>query len=453
VKTKSILIVDDEESLRQSLEKVLKNAGYMTATAGSGNEALELLAQRPADLVLSDLKMPNGDGLDLLKSIKKKFPDIEVILLTGYGTIETAVAAMKEGAYDFITKPPKKAVILGTVERAIERQNLALENKYLRAQLGRNAIVEDMIGVSASFKKVRDLIERVAPLLSTILITGESGTGKELVARAIHRQSPRAKQKFIPINCGAIPENLIESELFGHKKGAFTGALRDKQGLFKVAEGGTLFLDEMANVPLNLQVKLLRAIEQKEILPVGSTTPEIVDVRIIAATNKNLSEEVEKGGFREDLYYRLNVVGINIPPLRERTDDIPVLLEHFIHLNNVQLNKQIRGVDRAVLEAFMAYEWKGNVRELENVVERAMILCDGELLLLHHFPPTFAAKVPALEAVEEGLKGSVKRFERDSILKALEAAAHDKSRAAQLLGMSLSTLYRKMAELNIPSKE
>ncbi len=453
MKTKSILIVDDEESLRQSLEKVLRNAGYLTHIASSGNEALELLAQHPMDLVLSDLKMPNGDGLLLLKSIKKKFPDIEVILLTGYGTIETAVEAMKEGAYDFITKPPKKAVILSTVERACERQNLAQENKYLRAQLGHSTMVEDMIGSSASFKKVREMIERVAPLLSTILITGESGTGKELVARAIHRLSPRAKQKFIPINCGAIPENLIESELFGHKKGSFTGALRDKQGLFKVAEGGTLFLDEMANIPLNLQVKLLRAIEQKEILPVGSTTPEIVDVRIIAATNKNLAEEVERGNFREDLYYRLNVVGINIPPLRERPEDIPVLLEHFIGLNNVQLNKQIRDVEQSVRESFMAYEWKGNVRELENVIERGMILCDGELLLMKHFPPAFALKVAMPETAEEGLKGSVKRFERESILKALEAAAHDKSKAAHLLGMSLSTLYRKMAELGIPNKE
>lgn len=453
MKTKSILIVDDEESLRQSLEKVLRNAGYLTQVAGSGSEALELLVQQPADLVLSDLKMPNGDGMLLLKSIKKRFPDIEVILLTGYGTIETAVEAMKEGAYDFITKPPKKAVILSTVERACERQNLAQENKYLRAQLGHSTMVEDMIGTSASFKKVREMIERVAPLLSTILITGESGTGKELVARAIHRFSPRAKQKFIPINCGAIPENLIESELFGHKKGAFTGALRDKQGLFKVAEGGTLFLDEMANIPINLQVKLLRAIEQKEILPVGSTTPEIVDVRIIAATNKNLGEEVERGNFREDLYYRLNVVGISIPPLRERLEDIPVLLEHFIGLNNVQLNKQIRGVEQSVRESFMAYDWKGNVRELENVIERAMILCDGELLLMKHFPPAFALKTALPEPAEEGLKGSVKRFERESILKALEAAAHDKSKAAQLLGMSLSTLYRKMAELGIPNKE
>ncbi len=452
MKAKAILIVDDEEGIRESLEKVLAKAGYLTTTASTGNEAFGILSEKPIDIVLTDLKMPDGDGLELLKLIKKKSPDVEVILLTGFGTIETAVEAMKEGAYDFITKPPKKALILSTVERAIERQNLAQENKYLRAQLGKTSAFEDIIGGSSAFRRVLEMVERVAPLVSTVLITGESGTGKELVARAIHNKSPRAKQKFIPINCGAIPENLIESELFGHKKGAFTGATRDKVGLFKVAEGGTLFLDEMANIPLNLQVKLLRAIEQKEILPVGSTTPEIVDVRIIAATNKILVDEVEQGRFREDLYYRLNVVGINIPSLRERPEDIPALVDHFIRINNAQLSKQIRGVDQTVLNAFLDYEWKGNVRELENVIERAMILCDGELLQLQHFPQTFGQKTSTVP-LEEGLKGSVRRFERDTILRALELTTHDKSKTAHMLGMSLSTLYRKMAELGIPNKD
>jgi transcriptional regulator with PAS, ATPase and Fis domain len=296
------------------------------------------------------------------------------------------------------------------------------------------------------------MVDRVAPLVSTVLITGESGTGKELIARAIHRQSPRAKQKFIPINCGAIPENLIESELFGHVKGAFTGATKDKQGLFKVAEGGTLFLDEISSVPLNLQVKLLRAIEQKEIMPVGSTKSEIIDVRIIAATNKNLADEVEKGNFREDLYYRLNVVGINIPPLRERTEDIPMLVDHFVKINNAQLNKQIRGVDQTVLNVFKEYEWKGNIRELENVIERAMILCDGDVLRLEHLPQIYSQKNFS-EDLHVGLKGSVRKFERDAILKALEMAGLDKNKAASILGMSLSTLYRKMAELGIPSRD
>lgn len=445
---KSILIVDDETSVRESLEKVLSKAGYATWTANSGHEALALLAHHQVDIVLSDLKMPDGDGVELLKSIKKDYPDIEVILLTGYGTIETAVDAMREGAYDFISKPPKKAIILSAVERAIERQNLAQENKYLRTQLSKGATLEELVGASPAFTKVLEIIERVAPLISTVLITGESGTGKELVARAIHRKSPRTNNKFIPVNCGAIPENLVESELFGYMKGAFTGAARDKSGLFKAAEGGTIFLDEVVSIPLNLQVKLLRAIEQKEILPVGGTQPEIVDVRIVAATNKNLAEEVQKGYFREDLYYRLNVIDILIPPLRERVDDIPELVNHFLRIYNAQLSKKIHGVDEAVLQSFVSYAWKGNVRELENVIERAMIMCDGNMLRPEHFPPTLTQKVFP-EEMQSGLKGSVRKFERDTILKALEVAGHDKNKAAGLLGMSLSSLYRKMTELDI----
>ncbi|RMD60429.1 sigma-54-dependent Fis family transcriptional regulator [Candidatus Parcubacteria bacterium] len=449
---KTVLIVDDEASVRTSLEKALGKAGYLTKTAKSGNEALKVLARHAVDVVLSDLKMPDGDGFSLLREVKKKHSNTEVILLTGYGTIEKAVEAMKEGAYDFITKPFKKAVVLGTVERALERQALRQENIYLKAQLGRDSFPSEIIGSSAALRQVMEMVDRVAPLISTVLITGESGTGKELIARAIHKRSPRADKRFVPINCAAIPENLIESELFGHVKGAFTGAMRDKEGLFKVAHGGTIFLDEIVSVPLNLQVKLLRAIEQKEILPVGSTNPEVIDVRIIAATNKVLANEVEKGNFREDLYYRLNVVGITIPPLRERIEDIAELTEYFISLYNAQLNKQVKGVDKKVMEAFMNYEWKGNVRELENAIERAMILCDDEILQLKHFPHLDATRRLA-KGLESGLKNSVKRFEQDAILRAMELADHDKSKAAKILGMSLSSLYRKIAELGIELKE
>jgi two-component system response regulator PilR (NtrC family) len=452
MQAKTILVVDDEFSVRESLEKVLSKAGYITFAADSGNEALAVLSEQKIDLVLSDLKMPDGDGVELLKKIKKNYPDIEVILLTGYGTVENAVEAMREGAYDFITKPPKKAIILTAVERASERQNLALENKYLREQLSKGAPLDEVVGRSPAFTKILEMVNRVAPLVSTVLITGESGTGKELIARAIHRQSPRANNKFIPVNCAAIPENLVESELFGYIKGAFTGATRDKVGLFKVAEGGTIFLDEIVSVPLNLQVKLLRAIEQKEIMPVGGTKPEIIDVRIVAATNKNLAEEVEKGYFRTDLYYRLNVIDILIPPLRERVDDIPELVAHFLKVYNVQLNKKISRIDPAVLNVFKSYEWKGNVRELENVIERAMIMCDGDTLRLEHFTQ-FYSQQNAAEELQSGLKGAVRRFERDTILKSLEVVAHDKSKAAGMLGMSLSSLYRKMAELGIVSKE
>jgi DNA-binding NtrC family response regulator len=445
---KTILVVDDEFSIRESLEKVLSKAGYNTFVAGSGNEALAWLNKHKVDIVLSDLKMTDGDGVELLKNIKKSFPEIEVILLTGYGTIEIAVEAMREGAYDFITKPPKKAIILNAVERAIEKQNLAQENQYLRAQLGKGTLLGELIGKSAAFTKVLEMVDRVAPLVSTVLITGESGTGKELIARAIHRKSPRAVNKFVPVNCAAIPENLVESELFGYTKGAFTGATRDKMGLFKVAEGGTIFLDEIVSVPLSLQVKLLRAIEQKEVMPVGSTKSEIIDVRIVAATNRNLAEEVERGNFRADLYYRLNVVEIVIPPLRERTEDIPELINHFLHVYNAQLGKKIHSVDSAAFNLFMKSEWKGNVRELENAIERAMIMSDGNTLRLEHFPQI--APPPALpEDSGSGLKDSLRKFERDTILKALEMAGHDKNKAAHMLGMSLSSLYRKINELDI----
>lgn len=448
MESKSILIVDDEKSVRESLEKVLSKAGYVTRTASSGNEALKILGKRNTDLILSDLKMPDGDGFELLRAVKKHHPDVEVILLTGYGTIEKAVEAMKEGAYDFITKPVKKAVILSTVERAIERQNLTQENRYLKAQLGKGHDYAEIIGKSQALKDVLNMVDRVAPLVSTVLITGASGTGKELIARAIHRKGPRAHKRFVPINCAAIPENLIESELFGHVKGSFTGATRDKSGLFKVADGGTIFLDEIVSVPLNLQVKLLRAIEQKEIMPVGSTTPQIVDVRIIAATNKNLANEVEQGNFREDLYYRLNVVGINIPPLKERIEDIPELTQFFIKRYNAQLNKQVQGVDKRVMQLFMEYEWKGNVRELENAIERAMILCDADTLTLEHFPHIFS-KMDNGQGLDADLRSSVKRFEQDMIRRTLEMVEHDKNKAAKMLGLSLSSLYRKIAELDI----
>lgn len=452
MKPKTVLIVDDEISIRESLQKVLSKAGYATKTANSGNQALRIVMEQPVDIVLTDLKMPDGDGIDLLKKIRDKHPDMEVILLTGYGTIETAVEAMKQGAYDFITKPFKRAVILSTLERAVEHQDLYQENKYLKTQLGKSTPRNIMVGSSPTFMQVLEIIDRVAPLISTVLITGESGTGKELVARAVHAKSPRSQNQFIPINCAAIPENLVESELFGHVKGAFTGAVKDKEGLFKAAEGGTIFLDEILSVPLNLQVKLLRAIEQKEILPVGSTKQQVLDVRIIAATNRNLGQEVEKGNFREDLYYRLNVVGITIPPLRKRVEDIPHLVDHFIKFYNAQLNKNILGVKPEVLNAFMNYAWKGNVRELENAIERSIILCDEDYLTLSHFPH-IAPQGRNGSKFDGHLKHSVRKFEQDVILKALKAANNDKAKAAKMLGLSLSSLYRKISELGIDSPD
>ncbi len=448
---KTILVVDDEPDLRDSLGKVLRKEGYLVLLAESGEAALEVLASKHVDLVLTDLRMPQMSGMDLLRQIKRQWPDIEVLVLTAYGTIEGAVEAMRAGAYDFVTKPLKRAELVQAIRRAAERQTLALENRYLREELEGRQRYQLVVGRSEAMRRVMEWVDRLGPISSTVLITGESGTGKELVARAIHARSSRAEKRFVAINCGAIPENLMESELFGHTRGAFTGAIRDKDGLFKVASGGTLFLDEIGSVPFPLQIKLLRAIEEKEILPVGSTTPIAVDVRIIAASNRDLAKEVEKGTFREDLFYRLNVVGIEIPPLRERKEDIPDLVQHFIRMHAVELNSKVEGIDDEAMAALMAYDWKGNVRELDNVIERAMILCDQRFIGLAHLPVNLQPQGPERHGRSRRLKEAVKDFERQHILSILRHTGHDKERAAEILGLSLSSLYRKMAELGIPT--
>jgi len=447
---KTILVVDDEASIRESLQRVLEREGYRVVLAEQASEALRLLEEETIQVALVDLKLPGEDGLSLLKKIKSRHSAVEVILITGYGTIETAVEAMKQGAYDFITKPFRRAVIVRAVAKAAERQELVLENRFLRQQLEATTGPLKIIGRSRAMEHVMHLVDKVAPLNSTVLITGESGTGKELIAKAIHAKSPRRNRRFVAINCGAIPENLMESELFGHLKGAFTGAHRDKEGLFKIASGGTLFLDEIGNIPPNLQIKLLRAIEEREILPVGSTRPIRVDIRIIAASNRDLAREVEEGRFREDLYYRLNVMEIHIPPLRERREDIPLLVDHFIHLHNGLLNKRVRGVDQETLHILMNYHWKGNVRELENVIERAMILCEGEVITPQHLPPNLMGSNETCQTSHGRLKDALRQFERQYIIKVLEQVNHDKKAAAQILGVSQSSLYRKLSELRIP---
>ena len=444
-----ILVVDDEKDLRDSLFKVFRKEGYDVLLADSGEAGLDILNSTHVDLVLTDLRMPKMSGLEFLKKIKAGWPDIDVLVFTAYGTIEGAVQAMRAGAYDFITKPLKRIELLQATKRTFEKQLLFLENRYLRAQLEGQVRKKLIIGRSENMAHVMEWVSRVAPITSTVLITGESGTGKELIAREIHNRSPRAEKRFVAINCGAIPENLMESELFGHTRGAFTGAVRDKEGLFKVASGGTLFLDEIGNVPNNLQIKLLRAIEEKEILPIGTTSPFAVDVRIIAASNRNLAKEVEDGRFREDLYYRLNVVGIEIPPLRDRMEDIPFLVRHFIRIHQAELNKIVDEINEDALEVLMRYEWKGNVRELDNVIERAMILCDGRCIEVVHLPPNLQAAnhKPALKS--NNLKDAVYKFERNQIIAALKRTNQNKQKTAKLLGMSQSSLYRKMSELGI----
>ncbi len=446
---KHILIVDDETNIRHSLQKVLEREGYSVRVAATGEEALELLKKRKFQVVLSDQKLPGMSGLDLLRRIKEMNPATEVVLITGYGTVETAVEAMKEGAYDFINKPFKRIMITKAVAKALEKQALSEENRYLRSRLLEPIQPENIIAKSSAMTKIMELVQRVAPLVSTVLITGESGTGKEVIARAIHRLSPRRNKQFVAINCGAIPENLLESELFGHVKGSFTGAVRDKEGFFKVASGGTLFLDEIGNVPVNLQVKLLRAIEEKAIIPVGGTQPIPVDIRIIAATNRNLEEQVESGLFREDLFYRLNVVGIELPPLRERQEDILPLAHYFIEKNRKILGKNIRGLTPEAEDVLLHYPWKGNIRELENVIERAMILCDEAFLRREDLPANMCSAADPEIFFNGNLKEAVHRFEKKFIMRTLLKTKNDKRLAAQQLGLSLSSLYRKLTELGI----
>ncbi|HHM02925.1 MAG TPA: sigma-54-dependent Fis family transcriptional regulator [Caldithrix abyssi] len=445
-KNYNILVVDNEEGIRHSVARVLEKAGHTVSQAKNGRQALDILAEGHFALIISDKNMPHMDGIELLRTVKKEYPVIEFIIITGHGSIEDAVKAMRMGAYDFITKPFKKDELLQLTVKALERYQLTIENRRLRQQL--QTIQNDrynFIGHSEAARHIKSLITRIAPTPSNVLITGGSGTGKEVIARLIHSHSDRADKSFVAINCGAISENLIESELFGHVRGSFTGAIRDKEGIFTVAGDGTLFLDEISTIPVNLQVKLLRVLEEHEVQPVGATRSYPVKARIIAATNRDLRQEISEGRFREDLYFRLNVIEIDVPPLSERSDDIPLLVTYFIKKMNRELNKNVQGADAEVLHLLQSYNWPGNVRELENVIERAMIFCDGEILGVDHLPSFF------IDQNNEplGLKAAVHYFERKHILSVLRITRGDKKEAARLLKVGVSSLYRKMAELDI----
>jgi len=444
----NILIVDDESTIRDTLSLILKEEGYETQTAANGLEALNKIKELNFDLVITDLKMPKVDGLELMEKLKEISPKTSVIVITAYATLESAIQALRLGAYDYIIKPLDFDDVILRIKRLMEHRELEQENEFLRQEVQEKFSFSNIIGESPQMKEVFRLIEKVAATKGNVLITGKSGTGKELVARAIHYNSPRKNKRFVAINCGAIVSNLMESELFGHKKGAFTGAVRDKEGLFKVADEGSLFLDEVGEIPLHLQVKLLRAIETGEIMPVGGTIPIKVDVRIIAATNRDLEKEVENGNFREDLFYRLNVVEIKLPALSERKEDIPLLVEHFIKKYNRELNRQVKGVDDETLKILMNYEWKGGIRELENVIERALILCESDIIRKEDLPPNLMRIEPAPDMPIK-LKEAVSMFERQHIAKILKATLGDKEKAAKVLGISLSSLYRKIDELEV----
>ncbi len=448
--TDRILVVDDEQIIRESISYVLKREGFSVAEAENGKAAYERLLAEPFDLVITDLEMPEMKGIELLEKVVQINPQTTVIIITAYGSLETAIAALRSGASDYILKPVEFDELLVKIRRLLEHKKLALENQYLRRELHRESDFSNLVGKSAPMQRVFDMIQKVSATDSTVLVTGKSGTGKELVAKAIHFNSKRCAKPFITVNCGAIPETLIESELFGHKKGSFTGAVADKVGYFKAADAGTLFLDEISEMPMQLQVKLLRAIEQKEITPVGMSSSIAIDVRFLAATNRDLHKEVNAGRFREDLFYRLNVVDIQLPSLAERKEDIPLLVDHFIDKFRREMRKDIQGADNTAMQLLLQHDWKGEIRELENIIERAVIFCNGQYLSAGDLPEFFRTG-SSLELGEgyTSLEAAMNNLERQYILAELRKHNFNKERTAQALKISLPTLYRRIKDLGI----
>jgi two-component system response regulator PilR (NtrC family) len=449
-----ILVVDDERSMQEFLEILLRKEGYDVTTAGDVGGALLALESDDFDLVISDVQMPDRSGLDLLRAVRSAQADALVIMITAFATTETAISAMKEGAYDYITKPFKVDEIKLVVQKALEKKLLASENARLRLELRSERQQRQLVGNSPRMHQLYEMIARVAATKTNVLIVGESGTGKELVARAVHAESDRAEKPFIALNCAAIPENLLESELFGHVKGAFTGAVSNKAGLFELADAGTLFLDEVGELSPSLQVKLLRAIQEKTIRRVGGTSDRRVDVRILAATNRRLEDEVAAARFREDLYYRLNVIQLQLPPLRERMEDLPLLVHHFVDKYTRELAKPLRGVSEDAMQRLRAYPYPGNVRELENVIERAVALTRGEWIELEALPPTVVERSAEGANVQLPTGGVqldhlVADYERGLLLEALRRAGGVKKRAAQLLGISFRSFRYRLEKLGL----
>jgi len=445
--TGTVLVVEDQDSARESLAELLKGVGYEVHEAADGKAAISLVDQLDLDLVLTDLSMPQADGIDVLRHIRDVSPQTLVILMTAHASVETAVEAIRLGAQDYLLKPLIFEDVLHKTQQRMEHRKLAWENQLLRREINGHFSPERPLGRSHAMQEITALVKKVAPTPTTVLITGESGVGKEVIARTIHAHSLSKDNVFLPVNCSAIPENLLESQLFGHLKGSFTGAVSSQEGLFQRARGGTIFLDEIGEMPLSLQPKLLRVLEERTVLPVGSTAPVKVNVRILAASNRDLKAEVEAGRFRDDLFYRLNVFEINIPPLRKRLDDLPGLVEHLIHRHNLEMKTDYKGVDSATMRILMSFPWKGNIRELDNVLERAMILGNGEWITPTDLP---GRRSPEEEfGTDEDLAKAVELYEKSHIERTLNKAGGDKMRAADLLGLSLSTLYRKIEKLGI----
>jgi two-component system response regulator AtoC len=451
----TILVVEDKESMAKMLKDALESEGYRVIFSRDGTEGIQHIKESRIDLVLTDLKLPEKDGIDILRVAKEENQLMPVIVMTAFGSVETAVTAMKEGAFDFITKPFDIDHLLMLIKRALEIQRLLTENILLKEEFASKLKFPRIIGKSEKITAVAQMAQKVAPTKTTVLLLGGSGTGKELFARAIHNLSPRRDYPFVPINCAAIPKDLLESELFGHEKGAFTGAESKKMGKFELADRGTIFLDEVGDMDFILQSKLLRAIEEGEIERVGGIKAIKVDVRIIAASNKDLEKAVEDKSFREDLYYRLNVFPIKIPPLKERKEDIPLLVEYFINKYCLEIKTSLKNVSREALEILMNYNWKGNVRELENTIERAIILCDGDtitpehIVIGHRVTPDSVSSFAREGTLEDVAKRALRIAETQRIVEALRETKGNKSKAAEILRVSYKTLLTKIKEYGI----
>ena len=449
METARVLVVDDERSILQLLKEALTNWGYQVTTVTSGREAVEALRTSLFHIAITDIRMPDMSGLDLLREIKKLDDAIEVVVMTGYPAISSAVEALKEGAYDYLSKPVMLDEIHHLMQRMMERRFLRGEVHSLRTRLGEELTINELIGSSTGMERVKEIIGKVAVTDSPVLIEGESGTGKELVAAAIHRLSSRAKRPFIPVNCSAIPQDLLESEFFGHVRGAFSGAVADALGLFRGADEGTIFLDEIAELSPALQVKLLRVLQEMQVRPVGSTKAYPVDVRVIAATNRDLERAMTEGSFRQDLFYRLNVVRIMLPPLRERRDDIQALVSHFLRRFNRRFHRDVRGIAPDALAALTAYTFPGNVRELENLIERAYAMGAREQIQLNDLPTLSKASAAAPPVTSPDTVPALGDVERELILKALAVFKDDKEAAAKALGISRRTIYRRLKEYGV----
>ncbi len=448
-----ILIVDDEEIVREFISEVLIRMGHAPLSVSSGEMAVEHMEQGEFDLVITDFKMPGMSGVGVLKRTLQLWPDCRVIIITAFGTIEQAVDAMKIGAHDYVTKPISPDHLEMVINKALEYKTLKVENRQLKREVGDKYSFENIIGKSAVMQEVFELIRRASPSDSTILINGESGTGKELVAKAIHYHSSRVDAPFIKMNCAALPEGLIESELFGHEKGAFTGAIRATRGRFEMADGGTLLLDEISEIPPALQAKLLRVLQENEFERIGSGQTIKIDVRVIATSNRDLKDEINNGNFRSDLYYRLNVIPIDLPPLRQRLDDISLLSEYFLNKYSQKMGLPTKTLSDKVMHMFMGYSWPGNVRELENVIERAVVISKAQELRPADFPPDITAGIPTMISGGMDVGISIGDAEKILILKTLRAHAGNKSKAAEVLGISTRTLRNKLHEYGLSGSD